>query len=142
MALNLNKAIIVGRMTADPELRNTQSGISVTSFNVAVNRPYQKDKEQEADFISVTAWRGTAEFVSKYFKKGSAICVVGSIQTRHYTTDDGKKRYITEVVADEVKFVESRAGDNNTASFSNTASFGNASDDGFIEMDDDENLPF
>ena len=141
--LNLNKVILVGRLTSDPELKQTQSGISVTSFTVAVNRPRAKDKEQEADFINCTAWRQTAEFASKYFHKGSSICVVGSIQTRHYLTDSGEKRYITEVVCDEVKFVDSKSesGAQNTApaTYVPAAYTNNAS---FEEVKEDDDLPF
>lgn len=110
-SLNLNKAIIAGRLTADPELKSTGSGVPVISFRVAVNRKYKpKDGEEQtqADFIDVTAWRSTAEFVSKYFHKGSSICVVGSIQTRTWTDQNGQKRYATEIVADEVNFVDSK----------------------------------
>lgn len=106
---NLNKVILGGRMCADPELKTTPSGISVTSFSIAVNRSHKgKDGEVQADFISVTAWRGTAEFICRYFKKGSSICVVGSIQTRTWTDGQGAKRYATEVVAEEAYFVDSK----------------------------------
>lgn len=105
----LNKAILVGRLTADPELRQTPSGVSVTSFTVAVNRTYQKDKdEQQTDFIDVTAWRGTAEFICRYFAKGNAIGIDGSIQTRNYTDKNGNKRKAVEVLASNVTFVESK----------------------------------
>ena len=114
-ALNLNKVILVGRMTADPELKQTQNGTSVTSFTVAVNRKYQKDTEQTADFINCVAWKQTAEFLANHFHKGSSICVVGSIQTRSYTTQNGEKRYITEVVADEVRFVDSKSDNTSSA---------------------------
>jgi single-strand DNA-binding protein len=91
-------------------LKTTPSGVQVVTFSVAVNRSYKgKDGEAQADFISVTAWRGTAEFISKYFKKGSSICIVGAIQTRNWTDAQGVKRYATEVVADEASFVDSKA---------------------------------
>ena len=107
---NLNKVILGGRLTADPELKTTPSGVSVTSFSIAVNRSHKgKDGEVQADFISVTAWRGTAEFICRYFKKGSSICVVGSIQTRTWTDGQGAKRYATEVVAEEAYFVDSKS---------------------------------
>lgn len=112
MSLNLNKVILAGRMVADPELKQTQTGISVVSFRIAVNRRYvSRDSQQgqpEADFFNVTAWRNIAEFVSKYFHKGSAVCVVGSIQNRTWTDQQGVKRYMTDIIADEVNFVESR----------------------------------
>ena len=106
--LNLNKAILCGRLVADPELKNTPSGVAVTSFTVAVNRRQQKDKAQEADFISCVAWRQSAEFVCRYFRKGNAICVIGAIQTRSWTDQNNVKRYATEVVAEEVRFVDSK----------------------------------
>lgn len=129
-ALNLNKVILVGRMTADPELKQTQNGISVTSFTVAVNRRQQKDKPQEADFINCVAWRQAAEFLANYFHKGNSVCLIGSIQTRSYTNQNNEKRYITEVVADEIKFVDSKS-DNATPApttyvpeaYTNNASF-------------------
>lgn len=108
--LNLNKVVLAGRLTADPELKQTQSGISVTSFTLAVNRKYVKDQEQQqTDFISVVAWRQTAEFISRYFKKGSALCITGAIQTRSWQDQQGQKRYATEVVADEAMFVDSKS---------------------------------
>ena len=105
---NLNKSIIGGRLTADPELKQTASGISACTFTVAVNRKYAKDGQQEADFINCQAWRQTAEFICKYFKKGSSICVTGSIQTRSWTDTNGQKRYATDVVADEAYFVDGK----------------------------------
>lgn len=119
-SLNLNKAIIAGRLTADPELKSTGSGVPVISFRVAVNRKYKpKDGEEQtrADFLDVTAWRGTAEFVSKYFHKGNSICVVGSIQTRTWTDQNGQKRYATEIVADEVNFVDSKGENSNGGNY-------------------------
>ena len=106
--LNLNKVVLAGRITADPELKQTQSGISVVSFTIAVNRKYSKE-QQQTDFISVIAWRQTAEFISRYFKKGSAICITGAIQTRSWQDQQGQKRYATEVVADEAMFVDSKS---------------------------------
>ena len=112
MSLNLNKVILAGRITADPELKQTQSGISVVSFTIAVNRRFtSRDGAQgqsDADFFRVTAWRTTAEFIAKYFHKGSAICVTGSIQNRTWTDQQGQKRYSTDIIADEANFVESR----------------------------------
>lgn len=109
--LNLNKVILGGRLTADPELKQTATGIAVVSFTLAVNRRYSKDASQqnEADFFTVTAWRSTAEIVSRYFRKGSSICIVGSIQNRNWTDQQGQKHYRTEIVADEVTFVDSRS---------------------------------
>lgn len=99
-----NLILITGRLAAAPELKTTQSGISCCSFNVAVNRPYQKDKQQEADFIPVIAWRQTAEFVSRYFEKGSVITVLGSIRNNNYTDQNGVKHYSMNVQAENVSF--------------------------------------
>lgn len=106
---NFNKTILGGRLTADPELKTTPTGVSVTSFTVAVNRRGKgKDGETQADFINVTAWRGLAEFITRFFHKASSICVVGSIQTRNWTDPQGQKHYATEVVADEAYFVDGK----------------------------------
>lgn len=108
--LNLNKVILAGRLTADPEFKLTPNGVSVVSVSLAVNRKaIVKDNQrvQETDFISLVAWRKTAEFIAKYFKKGTALCITGSIQTRSWNDNDGQKRYATEVVVDEAMFVDS-----------------------------------
>ena len=101
----LNSAIIMGRLTAAPELKTTPNGVSVTSFRVAVDRNFvRQGEERQADFIDVVAWRQTAEFVSRYFRKGSMIAVQGSIQTRNYEDRNGNKRTAIEIVADNVSF--------------------------------------
>lgn len=110
---NLNKVILGGRLTNNPELRQTPSGIMVMSFGIAVNRRFSTRNEdgtqqQQADFINCVAWRQQAEFISRYFRKGSSICLVGSIQTRSYTDNQGNKRNSTEVVVDEAYFVDSK----------------------------------
>lgn len=113
-SLNLNKVVLVGRMTADPELKQTPSGIPVTTFTLAVNRRYQTKNEDgaptqpQADFINCVAWRQTAEFLCKYFRKGSAVCITGAIQTRSWTDQSNQKKYATEVIADEAMFVDSK----------------------------------
>ena len=105
----LNIACIMGRLTTDPELKHTQSGVAVTSFTLAVDRSYVKaGEERQTDFITVVAWRGTAEFVCKYFRKGQLMAVQGSIQTRNFTDKDGNKRVTTEIVAEKVYFGDSR----------------------------------
>lgn len=110
MSLNLNKVVLAGRMVESPELQTTQTGLPITQFRLAVNKRGAKDGQQpQADFITVVAWRQTAEFITRYFKKGNAICIVGSIQTRSYTDKNNQKRTATEVVADEAYFVESKA---------------------------------
>ena len=107
---NFNKVMLGGRLTADPELKTTQNNIPVVSFSIAVNRRYNsKDTQPQADFFNVTAWRSTAEIVSRYFRKGSSIFVVGTIQNRSWTDQQGVKRYATDIVADEVHFVDSRS---------------------------------
>lgn len=107
---NFNKVILGGRLTADPELKTTPSGIPVTTFTVAVNRRFggKNGEESPADFFNVTAWRQTAEFIVKFFRKASSICVVGSLQTRTWTDQNGQKRYATEIVADEAYFVDAK----------------------------------
>ena len=103
--MSLNSAIIMGRLTADPELRTTNSGVAVTSIRVAVDRDYVKPgEERQADFINVVAWRGTAVFIEHYFKKGQLICVQGSLQSRNYEDKDGNKRVAVEIVANSVSF--------------------------------------
>ncbi len=141
----MNKAILVGRLTRDPELRTTGSGVSVCSFTIAINRRFKNaEGNYDADFINCVAWRQQAELISKYFTKGRMIGVSGSIQTRNYDRD-GQRVYVTEVVVDEVDFVESRpqgesAPASTPAANSNTNSFG--AEDGFIPMPADDDLPF
>lgn len=105
----MNSLSLVGRLARDPELRNTQSGTAVCSFTIACDRRPDKDGKREADFIACTAWGKSAEFVAKYFKKGQRIGLTGRIQVRSYDAQDGSKRYVCEVVADNVEFVESKA---------------------------------
>ena len=108
-SFNFNKVILGGRIARDPELKTTQSGLSVTQFSIAVNRKSTKDQQApQTDFINVTAWRNTAEFITKFFRKGSSICIVGSLQTRSFTDKTGSKREVTEVVADEAYLVDSK----------------------------------
>ena len=153
MSLNLNKVVLAGRVTADVELKQTPSGVSVVSFTIAVNRRYvsksnEAQAQQQADFINVTAWRTTAEFISKYFHKGSAICITGSIQTRKWQDQQGNNRYSTEVVADEAMFVESKS-DAASGGYSPEAysapSFSSGANDSpkFEDVNTDDNfLPF
>ena len=102
---NLNKVTLGGRLTSDPELKQTPQGVSVSTFTLAINR---KGKDAQTDFINCVAWRQTAEFLAKYFKKGNSVCITGSIQVRSYTDKDNNKRYATEIIADEVYFVDSK----------------------------------
>lgn len=105
----LNKVVLMGRLTRDPELKYTPSNVAVVTFTIAVDRNYARSGEQrQTDFINIVAWRTTAEFVAKYFTKGQLIALCGSIQTRTWDDAEGKKHYVTEVVADEVHFAESK----------------------------------
>lgn len=134
--MNLNKVILGGRLTANPELKQTGNGVAVTSFTIAVDRKYQKDSEKKADFITIVAWRQTAEFICKYFTKGSAIIICGELQTRSWKDADGKNRYATEVVASEVSFAESKkASDNISITAEESAS------ESFVAVGE-EDLPF
>lgn len=109
---SLNKVILIGNIANDLELKQTPAGVSVVSFRLAVNR--QRTKEKVCDFIDIVAWRQTAEFITRYFKKGKPISIVGALQTRSYTDKNGNKRNVTEVVADEAGFVESKSADAST----------------------------
>jgi single-strand DNA-binding protein len=106
---NFNKAIIGGRLTSDPELKATQSGTNVCSFTIAVNRRGSKDGQQQSDFIDCIAWRERAELVTKFFRKGSSICIVGELQTRKWQDNNGNNRSATEVIVNEVCFVDSKS---------------------------------
>lgn len=150
---SFNKVILIGNLVADPELKKTPSGVSVTSFRIAVGRRYAKDGEApQTDFIDIVAWRSTAEFVTQYFTKGRAILVCGALQTRTWTDQNGQKRYSVEVVADEVSFVDRKpdsqprsggvyygeppaqpARQNEPAQVPDTA---------FVEVSSDDDLPF
>ena len=153
-ALNLNKVVLAGRITADPELKQTPSGVSVLRFTLAVNRRFTKNNEQgeqQTDFITMVAWRQTAEFISKYFRKGSAICVTGSIQTRSWQDNQGQKRYATDVVVDEAMFVDSRSEGGNAQGNSYIPDAYNAAPSyssnagaapNFEELNTDDDLPF
>lgn len=146
----LNRVILMGRLVADPELKTTQSGISVTSFRIAVDRSYVKaGEERQADFINVVCWRNTAEFVCKYFPKGSLIALEGQLQTRSYQDKDGSNRYIVEVLADKVSFTgekterqESKPPQSYPKQTGTPVAYSNGSDKDFEEMPLDDDLPF
>ena len=108
-SLNLNKVILAGRLTADVELKQSTSGVKVCSFTLAINRRVAKDKPAATDFISVVAWRERAEFITRYFRKGSAICITGAIQTRSWKDAQGNHRYATEVIVEDAMFVDSKS---------------------------------
>lgn len=143
----LNKAIIMGHLTRDPEIRQTQSGLSVCSFSVAVDRDIvnKSTNQRETDFINVTAWRSTADFVGKYFTKGSLIVVEGRIQVRNYTDKDNNKRTATEIVANSVYFGGSKKKDDDPADApSAPSSNASASQNDYAEMGapNEDDLPF
>lgn len=138
----LNSVCLMGRLVADPELRQTPSGVSVCSFRIAVDRTYQpKGQEKQTDFINIVTWRGTAEFVSRYFRKGQLVAVQGSIQTSQYTDRDGNKRTAFDVVADNVFFAEKKAESGETKQ---GAGYDHSPDiqGDFEEIIGDESLPF
>lgn len=146
----LNNAVIMGRLVADPELRTTGSGISVTSFTVAVDRRYARQgEERQTDFIDVIAWRQNAEFISKYFRKGSMIAIQGYIQTRTYEDKNGNKRKAVEVVVDNASFCGSKA-ESNTGSYNREESYAAAqpapsystADEGDFKEIPEDDLPF
>lgn len=155
----INNVVLMGRLVATPELRNTQTGRAVTSFTIAVDRSYVRQGEQrQADFINCVAWTSTAEFITKYFQKGSMIAVTGSIQTRNYEDKNGNKRTAVEVLVDQASFCGSRAetgttggnaGYNNSYNQSYSApvqpaapSFSTGNDGDFEEIAGDDDLPF
>lgn len=116
----LNSVQLIGRFTRDPELRTTQSGISTCSFTIAVDRNFvRQGEERKADFISCVAWRQTAEFITRYFKKGNLVALEGSIQTRTWDDNEGKRHYVTEVIVDRTHFVESKRDAANNSSYNN-----------------------
>ncbi len=144
-----NKAILIGRMTADPELKQTQSGIFICNFRIAVDRRFSRDAERKADFITIVAWRERAEFVSKYFHKGDPIGVEGSIQTREYDDKTGTRRYAVEVVADNLFFVGGKGSGSGSGSGSGartqesaSVAYASGAAGDFEEIETDNDLPF
>ena len=145
----MNKVMLMGRLTKDVEIRQTLNNLSVARFTIAVNRRFVKDGGQQADFINCIAWRQTGEFIAKYFKKGSMIAVTGSIQTRTWDGNDGKKQYATEVVVDEAYFTGSKSesgtkGNNTDFSDSSIDDLNSQFGDDFATIggDEDDDLPF
>ena len=157
----LNKVILIGNLTADPEYKTTPTGVAVTTFSIAVGRRFAKESDEvKADFFNVVAWRSLGEFVAKYFTKGKSIAIVGSIQNRSYTTQDGQKRYITEIIADECTFAggvgsgqneaqngSQRVSQNATQSisqsmFTSQAAQPSVQTANFEEISQDDDLPF
>ena len=157
----LNVVAIMGRLVADPELRTTQSGINVVSFRIACDRNFARQGEQrQADFIDIVAWRQQAEFVSKYFQKGSLIAIEGSLQTRQYQDKNGNNRTAVEVVANNISFAGPKSNNQGGGSYQNAApsyqnqaparpaaveaapSYSSCSADDFAVIDDSDDLPF
>lgn len=146
-----NRAIVMGRLTADPELRQTPNGVTVTSFSIAVDRRFSSGGERQTDFLDIVAWRQTAEFICRYFSKGRPILIEGSIQVRQFTDKQGQSRRAWEIVADNAAFTESKnasggpsgGGSQMTAPPSEPpAAYSSGSVDDFAEIDDDGDLPF
>ncbi len=136
---NLNKVILGGRLTADPEIKQTPNGKMVCQFSVAVNR---KGKDQPTDFINCVAWEKSAELLSKYFRKGSSICVVGELQVRQWKDKDGGNRYATEVRVSEINFVDSKSDNDSPAQSYMPDVYKNEPKPSFVDMDDDSDIPF
>jgi single-strand DNA-binding protein len=140
---NFNKVILGGRLTAQPELKTTPSGTTVTSFSIAVNRKRAKDGEQQSDFINCVAWKERAEFICKYFGKGSSISVVGELQVRQWKDGSGQNRYATEVLVSEVNFVDSKADvDQSNAKPYVPDAYKAPAETGYQDMGNDDDLPF
>lgn len=141
----LNKIFLQGRLVADPELRTTPSGVSVATFRIAVDRDFKSKEtgEKEADFVTIVAWRGTAEFVSKYFSKGRTAIVEGRLQMRNYTDKDGNKRTAAEVVADNIYFGDKKDPLDDLQRAMGGTAYGTPPADQFAELsEDDGQLPF
>lgn len=155
----MNNVSLIGRLTADPELKYTQNNVAITRFSIAVDRAYTKaGEERQADFINITAWDKKAEFICKYFQKGRRIALNGSIRTGSYTDKDGNKRYTFDVWADNVEFCDSKQsnsgdyqGGNSCGSYQTpqprqeaipSATYSSGSNDDFQQMPTDEDLPF
>ena len=143
-----NLVVLTGRLTAAPELKTTPSGVPVCSFSIAVERRYKQGEERQADFINIVSWRSTAEFVNKYFTKGSMIGIEGAIQTRKYQDKDGNNRTAFEVIANNVQFVESKrpqdAEEGNSLPTPENDVLIQVAErlEGFAEVTDDDDLPF
>jgi single-strand DNA-binding protein len=139
----MNKVVLMGRLTKQPELRYTNTNnIAVCSFTLAVDRRFARQgEERQADFIPIVAWSKLGEFCSKYFEKGRMVAVVGRMQTRTWDDNEGKRHYVTEVIADEAYFADSRRSES-APSRPQAGSSDVGDTDGFYPMDDDDELPF
>ena len=141
----MNKVILIGRFTRDPEIRYTQSGACSATFSIAVDRKYKQEGQPEADFPRVIAWGKTAEFIEKYFRQGMKIVIDGRIQTGKYTNKDGQTVYTTDVVAESVEFAESKSSGSSSGG-KQSSSKPKVDDDGWMDIPDgfesDDGLPF
>jgi single-strand DNA-binding protein len=140
----MNKVILMGRLTKDPDLRYTNTNsVPVCTFTLAVNRRFSRQgEERQADFINVIAWSKNAEFCKNYFKKGQQVAIVGRLQTRSWDDEAGKRHFATEVIAEETYFADSRKGSYETNQANAEPAAPDINDEGFISVDDDDNLPF
>ena len=137
----MNKVMLIGNLTRDPEINTTNSGVSVCRFSIAVSRRFANSEgERETDFLNIVVWRNLAETCHKYLKKGSKCAVIGRIQTSSYDAQDGTKRYTTDIVADEVEFLNSRNGEGDASAPVSKASNGGTAE--LEPIDDDDSLPF
>lgn len=143
-----NKVILMGNLTANPELKQTTSGVSACTFTIAVNRKPTKEGAQECDFFTIVSYRKTAEFVAKWFKKGRAILVCGELRNRNWTNKDGVKHWVTEVMAEDVTFAGNTEGEgrktvpNAAEPVKNDTHYDPYADNNFVEVQSDDNLPF
>ena len=135
----MNKVILIGNLTKDPELSTTNSGINYCRFTLAVPKRFAQAGERDAEFINIVVWRVQADNCHKYLKKGSKACVVGSLQTRNYDAQDGSKRYVTEVVAEEVEFLSTKNSADGVSSSTSSSDNGDASE---LQPIEDDTLPF
>ena len=139
----MNKVILMGRLTRDPEVRyTTNTNALVCSFSLAVNRRFKSEGQPDADFINIVAWAKTGEFCSKYFTKGQQVAVSGHLQTRSYDDKDGKKVYVTEVIAEEAHFADSKRDNANAFETGFNPTTPSSPEDGFMPVVDDTQLPF
>ena len=138
----MNKVILIGNLTRDPELSTTNSGINYCRFSLAVPKRFVQNGERDAEFVNIVVWRVQADNCHKYLKKGSKACVVGSLQTRSYDAQDGTKRYVTEVVAEEVEFLSTRGSGDVPSDVAGEAQTSSSNGSAELQPIDDDSLPF
>jgi single-strand DNA-binding protein len=141
---SFNQALLIGRLAADPELKQTTSGTSVSTFSLAVDRRIKKDGDPPCDFLNIVAWKEQAEFICKYFRKGQQILIRGEIQVRSWTSRDGSKRYVTEIIAKDIGFVDSKKDDPTASTIAPSYNpyTNSAATSAEFEEVDDASLPF